>query len=82
MTKLGVLVAAVLSLCAMAIGIYSWLSLRDGDMTVNGYVAMALAGLGMVVLAGSLMALLFYSHRAGYDDRAGKPLRRKDMFED
>jgi hypothetical protein len=55
----------------VAIGVYAWVSLSDGQMSANGYVALVLGSLGTIVLAGGLMGLLVYSNRSGYDDEAG-----------
>jgi len=55
----------------VAIGVYAWMSLGDGEMSANGYVALALGALGTVVLAGGLMGLLVYCQRCGYDQVVG-----------
>jgi hypothetical protein len=55
----------------VAIGVYAWVSLSDGQMSANGYIALVLGSLGTIVVAGGLMGLLVYSNRAGYDDQAG-----------
>jgi hypothetical protein len=64
-------VCLVLVAALVAIGVYAFVSLGDGEMSANGYVALALGALGTVALAGGLMGLLVYSQRAGYDDAAG-----------
>jgi hypothetical protein len=61
----------VLLAALVAIGVYAFVSLGDGEMSANGYVALALGALGTVALAGGLMGLLVYSQRSGYDDEAG-----------
>ena len=71
MSKLGILVAAVLAASAMAVGYSAWKSLADVEMSVSGYVAMVLGALVSVAVGGGLMALLFWSNRKGFDDRAG-----------
>jgi hypothetical protein len=54
------------------------MALGDTGMTASGYLAVVLGALGTIGLGGGLMALLFYSNRAGYDERAGKsPLERE-----
>jgi hypothetical protein len=60
-----------LAAALVAIGVYAVMSLGDGEMSANGYVALVLGSLGTVALAGGLMGLLVYSHRSGYDDEAG-----------
>ena len=67
---LAVLGAAIV-LALVAIGIYTWRSLGPTQMDANGYIALVLGVLGTVGLGVGLMALLFFSHRYGYDDAAG-----------
>jgi hypothetical protein len=67
---LGALGAAII-LALVAIGFYTWRSLGPTEMDANGYVAMILGVLGTIGLGVGLMALLFFSHRYGYDDAAG-----------
>jgi hypothetical protein len=44
----------------------------DVEMSAHGYIAMAL-GIGFTLVVGvGLMALVFYSSRKGYDERAGQ----------
>lgn len=71
MSKLGILVAAVLSASTMAVAYSAWKALADVQMTTSGYIAMILGGLGTVVVGVGLMTLLFWSNRKGFDDRAG-----------
>jgi len=71
-------VAGVIALSLLVIGVYAWMALGDTGMTASGYLAVVLGALGTIGLGGGLMALLFYSNRAGYDERAGKsPLERE-----
>lgn len=71
-------VGGTIVLALVVIGVYAWLSLGDTGMTASGYLAVFLGALGTVALGGGLMALLFYSHRYGYDERAGEsPLDRE-----
>ncbi|HUC69152.1 MAG TPA: hypothetical protein VMA53_27295 [Stellaceae bacterium] len=67
---LAVLGAGII-LALVAIGVYTWRSLGPTEMDSNGYVALILGVLGTVGLGVGLMALLFFSHRYGYDDEAG-----------
>lgn len=64
-------VGAALIVLLAAIGVYGWLSLSDVQMSAGGYVAMAIGLVGLVAVGGGLMALIFYSHRRGFDDEAG-----------
>jgi hypothetical protein len=77
MSKLGYLIAAVLGLSAMGVAWQAWQAMLDVQMTTNGMIAMILGGLGAVALGAGLMALLFFSNRKGFDDRAGtSPVRK------
>ena len=71
MSKVGLVVAALLSAGAMAIAYSAWRSLADVQMSTSGYVAMILGGLATLALGVGLMALVFWSNRKGYDERAG-----------
>jgi hypothetical protein len=71
MSKIGLAVASLLALSAIAIAVYLWLSLGDVEMGWSGYIAMIAGGLGTLGLGAGLMGLQFYSHRKGFDDRAG-----------
>lgn len=71
-------VGIVLILALIGIGVYTWQSLGDVEMSASGYVALALGILGTVALGGGLMALLFYSNRYGYDERAGGRREKRD----
>ena len=71
MNKLGIVVATLLSASAMAVGYSAWRALADVEMSMSGYVAMVLGALVSLAVGGGLMALLFWSNRKGFDDRAG-----------
>jgi hypothetical protein len=63
----GVIIVAAIAVMA----IYAWLTLGDAAMSASGYIALALGIVGTVGLGVGLMALVFFSHRWGYDDQAG-----------
>lgn len=71
MSKLGIIVAALLSAAAMAIAYSAWQSLAEVEMSTAGYVAMILGALATLTVGIGLMALLFWSNRKGFDERAG-----------
>lgn len=71
MSKLGVFVAGLLSLSVIAVAAYLWISLGDVAMGFAGYLALIGGGLAALGLGVGLMSLVYYSHRAGFDDRAG-----------
>ncbi|HKW52324.1 MAG TPA: hypothetical protein VJO12_01425 [Stellaceae bacterium] len=64
-------VAAVLVPSLIAIGVYAWETLGTSALTVHGYIALVLGCIGTIGLGVGLMALVFYSHRYGYDERVG-----------
>jgi hypothetical protein len=78
MSKLGALVAGVLALCAMAVAVNIWLSLGDVDMSFGGYLALIAGGIATLGLGIALMGLVFYSHRKGFDERAGEAARHTE----
>jgi len=48
-------------------------------MSVHGWIALSLCVFFSVLIGCGLMALMFYSSRRGYDERArGEPERRDD----
>ena len=67
----ALIVAALLTLAILAVGIYGWVSLSDVQMDAAGYVALVAGAVFTIALGGGLMALMFYSNRAGYDQRVG-----------
>jgi len=81
MSKLGIIVAALLSAAAMAVAYSAWQSLAEVEMSTSGYVAMTLGALATLAVGVGLMTLLFWSNRKGYDERAGaRPeLQRQDI---
>ena len=74
-SKLGLFVAALLSTSLLAVAVYLWLSLGDVAMTPSGYLALIGGGIATIGLGVGLMALVFYSNRKGFDERAGAPPR-------
>lgn len=61
LASLGGILAAVL-----------WWTFRDFDasqMSIHGWIAMAIGVVVSLLLGGGLMALVFFSARRGYDDR-------------
>jgi hypothetical protein len=71
MSKLGYLVAALLAIAAMGVAWQAWTAMADVQIGISGVIAMILGAVGTVALAGGLMALLFISHRRGFDEQAG-----------
>jgi formate hydrogenlyase subunit 3/multisubunit Na+/H+ antiporter MnhD subunit len=69
---LGLLIAAI------AFAARSWTSLEGPPMPSVGYVAMTLGVIFSLLIGIALMALLFYSSRYGYDERASGDTRADD----
>lgn len=53
-----------------AFGLANHLGIEAPDMPVEIYVAMALGVVFSILIGAGLMALVFYSSRRGYDERA------------
>lgn len=70
-SKIGLLVASLLSLSVIAVGVYAWISMGEVTMSLAGYLSLVLGGLATLALGMGLMALVFYSNRQGFDERAG-----------
>jgi hypothetical protein len=70
-SRLGLFIAAFLSLSLLAVAVYFWVSLGQVEMTPGGYLALVGGGLATLGLGVGLMTLVFYSHRKGFDERAG-----------
>jgi hypothetical protein len=62
-----VITTTILALVGV-VGFQIWSTVADGGLSGHGYVAMALGVVFTLALGIGLMALVFYSHRRGYDD--------------
>ena len=49
-----------------------WNQLADVEMSIHGYIALALGVLATLGLGMGLMWLVYYSDRRGFDDEAGR----------
>jgi hypothetical protein len=49
----------------------AWMHIGGDPIPAYGYVAIAGGVLFSLLVGGGLMALVFYSHRRGYDDLSG-----------
>lgn len=78
MRKSVVLAAILLPLLAgtAAVSFWVWRQLGDTELGLHGWIALGLGALFTLVIGGGLMALVFYSHRHGYDERVGKDTER------
>jgi hypothetical protein len=79
---MGTWIIAVVLLALLAAagwGAYQgWILHGDVAIPTSGYVAMALGILFSFLIGSGLMALVFYSHRKGYDEPAESDLRKSD----
>ena len=66
----GLIAAAIAAavIAAVAAALYALRLLAGEDVSIHGYIALAIGVVGVCALAGGLMALAFYSSRAGWDD--------------
>lgn len=64
-------VAILIALTLAGLAAYAWVSLGDVQMDTSGYVALVAGVIFTVALGAGLMALVFYSHRSGHDERVG-----------
>jgi hypothetical protein len=67
-TTLVILILLLLLALAASLALDAWISLGDVEMSVHGYIAMALGIIFSLALGFGLMGLMFYSSRHGYDD--------------
>ena len=66
----GIAVLLVLLIMSVALAYLGWISAAGTDVPPTGYVAMAFGVFFSLVFGIGLMALIFYSSRAGYDEPA------------
>ena len=65
----GLLIAAIL------FAVRSWTSIEGPPMPEVGYIAMTIGVVFSLLIGVALMALLYYSSRHGYDERASRDPR-------
>ncbi len=64
---LGFLIASV------AMALFVWRELGDVDISLHGWIALTLGAVATCAVGAGLMALVFFSSRHGYDERANHP---------
>lgn len=72
-TVLLILALGGLLAVSLSVATYLWWDLGHVEMGVHGLIALVLGALLSLLLGGGLMALVFYSHKRGYDDRQNRP---------
>jgi len=70
-----VIVLLGLLIAAAAFAVRSWTSIEGPPLPEVGYVAMTIGVVFSLMIGIALMALLFYSSRHGYDERASRNTR-------
>ena len=70
MRILGLLALLALLAASLYYAYGLWVAVDAPDMPAELYVAMVLGVLFSIVVGSGLMALVFYSSRRGYDERA------------
>ena len=68
-------IAVLLGLLGASAGValWAWQELGDVEMSRHGLVALGLGAVATFALGAGLMALVFFSNRRGYDERAHRP---------
>jgi Flp pilus assembly protein protease CpaA len=70
--RTGLTVATLLALLALCVGValWAWREIGDVPISTHGLIAIGLGAALTFLLGAGLMALMFFSSRRGYDDRA------------
>ena len=68
----AVAVLGALLVATLVISVFMWSDLGDVEISFHGMLALALGVIVTLGLGIGLMALVFYSNRRGYDDRANR----------
>jgi hypothetical protein len=70
--KAWLTIAVLLGLLGASAGValWAWREIGDVEMSAHGIAALTLGVLVTFALGAGLMALVFFSSRRGYDDRA------------
>lgn len=71
-TALLLATLVILLVLSTVFGYWVWVELGDVEMSWHGWFALSLGTILSLLVGGGLMALVFYSHRRGYDDRANR----------
>ena len=69
---LAVAILVAFLIATLVISIFMWSDLGDVEISFHGMLALALGVIVTLGLGIGLMALVFYSNRRGYDDRANR----------
>ncbi|MGI9499685.1 MAG: hypothetical protein ACR2P3_06585 [Geminicoccaceae bacterium] len=72
-TALTLVVLLGLLAASTVFGYWVWTELSDVEMSRHGWTALILGTVFTFLVGAGLMALVFFSHRRGYDDRVNRP---------
>lgn len=67
-----VLVLLGLLAAAGAVAWWAWTELAGVTISTHGWIALGLGASATLIVGVGLMYLVYYSHRRGYDDEAGR----------
>ena len=70
---LTVVILMLLLGASAAVAYWVWKELGDVEMSVHGWLALSLGAGATFIVGAGLMALVFFSSRRGYDERANRP---------
>jgi hypothetical protein len=73
----AIVVLLMLLVVALAFAWFGWTGLAGVDLSVGGYIALAGGVVAALAIGCGLMALMFYSHRHGYDESAEREDRSR-----
>ena len=68
------MILLLLALLAATAGIawWAWLEMGDVQLTTHGLIALGAGVSASLIVGVGLMWLVYYSHKKGFDDEAGK----------
>ncbi len=72
--RVGLTVGVLLTLLAAtaAVAFWVWQELGDVEISYHGWLALSLGAVATFMVGAGLMALVFFSSRKGYDERANR----------
>ena len=73
----AIAILLVLLIAVLAFAWFGWTGLSGVELPVGGYIALAAGVIATLAIGCGLMALMFYSHRHGYDEAAQREDRSR-----
>jgi hypothetical protein len=77
-SSLTILISLGLLALTGGVALYAWREIGEVEISGHGLAAIALGAVVSFALGAGLMALMFFSSRRGYDDRAHDSDRMRD----